>query len=114
MWHQRVTDKDNEMDWVLRTPTYTTAGNLEVGHKSEVVTLRVLSKIKNDDFDRVSNKFLPIQVSGFLNSNIYFYFILFPQYYFIFGFSFAYHFSCKKDRRLFKSFKLKRSVYNFN
>ncbi|XP_033208063.1 WD repeat-containing protein 60 isoform X2 [Belonocnema kinseyi] len=62
MWHQRVTDKDNEMDWVLRSPTYTTAENFELGHKSEVVALRVLSKIDNDYLDRVSNKFLPIQI----------------------------------------------------
>ena len=76
IWHQRVTDKDNEMDWVIRTPTYTTAGNLEVGHKSEVIALRVLSKIEKDDLDRISNKFLPIQVSEVLRSKIYLYFII--------------------------------------
>ena len=46
IWHQRVTDKDNEIYWVIRTPTYTTAGNLKLEHKSEVVALRVLSKIE--------------------------------------------------------------------
>lgn len=24
MWHQKITDKVNEVDWVLRSPTYTT------------------------------------------------------------------------------------------
>lgn len=64
MWHQKVTDKDNEMDWVIRSPTYTTAGNFEIdGHKSEVVALRILSKVEIEALDTVNNKFLPIQVS---------------------------------------------------
>lgn len=62
MWHQKVTDKDNEMDWVIRSPTYTSTGNYEIdGHKSEVVALRILSKVEKEV---VNNKFLPIQVSN--------------------------------------------------
>ncbi|OAD59275.1 WD repeat-containing protein 60, partial [Eufriesea mexicana] len=30
MWHQKVTDKANDLDWTIRMPTYTTATNEEV------------------------------------------------------------------------------------
>ena len=72
MWHQKITDKDNETDWVIRSPTYTTAGNMEIdGHNSQVVALCVLSKIEREILDTVSNKFLPIQVSWFFKLDIY-------------------------------------------
>lgn len=61
MWHQKVTDKANELDWVVRTPTYTTTANAESDvHMSQVVAIRVLSKI--EDANARSNKFIPIQV----------------------------------------------------
>lgn len=63
MWHQTVTDKINEMDWVIRTPTYTTAGNWEVeGHESQIVSIRILSKMEWNSSESFDNKFVPIQI----------------------------------------------------
>lgn len=61
MWHQKITDKANELDWVIRTPTYTTTAELEA-HTSQVVAIRVLSKIETTCAKERSNKFVPIQV----------------------------------------------------
>ncbi|XP_018316438.1 WD repeat-containing protein 60 isoform X3 [Mycetomoellerius zeteki] len=61
MWHQKITDKANELDWVIRTPTYTTTAELEA-HTSQVVAIRVLSKIETTCAKERSNKFVPIQI----------------------------------------------------
>ncbi|XP_011156708.1 cytoplasmic dynein 2 intermediate chain 1 isoform X2 [Solenopsis invicta] len=61
MWHQRITDKANELDWVIRTPTYTTTVELDA-HTSQVVAIRVLSKIETTSAKERSNKFVPIQI----------------------------------------------------
>nr|XP_012223015.1 PREDICTED: LOW QUALITY PROTEIN: WD repeat-containing protein 60 [Linepithema humile] len=63
MWHQKVTDKANELDWVIRTPTYTTTANIEQdAHTSQVVAIRVLSKIETTSAKARNNKFVPIQI----------------------------------------------------
>ncbi|XP_020278948.1 WD repeat-containing protein 60 isoform X2 [Pseudomyrmex gracilis] len=63
MWHQRVTDKANELDWVIRMPTYTTTANTEAdAHTSQVIAIRVLSKIETASVKNGSNKFVPIQI----------------------------------------------------
>ncbi|XP_018392135.1 PREDICTED: WD repeat-containing protein 60 [Cyphomyrmex costatus] len=61
MWHQKITDKANELDWVIRTPTYTTTAELDA-HTSQVVAIRVLSKIETTCAKERSNKFVPIQI----------------------------------------------------
>ncbi|KYN40872.1 WD repeat-containing protein 60, partial [Trachymyrmex septentrionalis] len=61
MWHQKITDKANELDWVIRTPTYTTTAELDA-HTSQVVAIRVLSKIETICAKERSNKFIPIQI----------------------------------------------------
>lgn len=60
MWHQKITDKANGLDWVIRTPTYTTTAELDA-HTSQVVAIRVLSKIETTSA-KESNKFVPIQI----------------------------------------------------
>ncbi|GAB1859922.1 Wd repeat-containing protein 60 [Camponotus japonicus] len=63
MWHQKITDKANELDWVIRTPTYTTTGITELdAHTSQVVAIRVQSKIETTFAKERSNKFVPIQI----------------------------------------------------
>ncbi|XP_070155041.1 cytoplasmic dynein 2 intermediate chain 1 isoform X2 [Polyergus mexicanus] len=63
MWHQKITDKANELDWVIRTPTYTTTGITELdAHTSQVVAIRVQSKIETFSAKERSNKFVPIQI----------------------------------------------------
>lgn len=63
MWHQKITD--NELDWVIRTPTYTTTGITELdAHTSQVVAIRVQSKIETTFAKERSNKFVPIQVDN--------------------------------------------------
>ncbi|XP_072759998.1 cytoplasmic dynein 2 intermediate chain 1 [Anoplolepis gracilipes] len=63
MWHQKITDKANELDWVIRTPTYTTTGITELdAHTSQVVAIRVQSKIETTSAKERSNKFVPIQI----------------------------------------------------
>ncbi|XP_029671470.1 WD repeat-containing protein 60-like isoform X2 [Formica exsecta] len=63
MWHQKITDKANELDWVIRTPTYTTTGITELdAHTSQVVAIRVQSKIETISAKERSNKFVPIQI----------------------------------------------------
>lgn len=62
MWHQKVTDRANELDWVIRTPTYTTTADTETDtHTSQIVAIRVLSKIEITS-SKERNKFVPIQV----------------------------------------------------
>ncbi|KAL6262566.1 hypothetical protein P5V15_005358 [Pogonomyrmex californicus] len=61
MWHQKITDKANELDWVIRTPTYMTTAELDA-HASQVVAIRVLSKIETVSVKERSNKFVPIQI----------------------------------------------------
>ncbi|XP_011875814.1 PREDICTED: WD repeat-containing protein 60 isoform X2 [Vollenhovia emeryi] len=61
MWHQKITDKANEFDWVIRTPTYATTVELDA-HTSQVVAIRVLSKIETASAKERSNKFVPIQI----------------------------------------------------
>lgn len=65
MWHQKITDKANELDWVIRTPTYTTTGITELdAHTSQVVAIRVQSKIETTFAKERTNKFVPIQVDN--------------------------------------------------
>lgn len=62
MWHQKIADKANELDWMIRTPTYTTTAITELdAHTSQVVGIRVLSKTASAK--ERSNKFVPIQVT---------------------------------------------------
>ncbi|XP_011058037.1 PREDICTED: WD repeat-containing protein 60 [Acromyrmex echinatior] len=61
MWHQKITDKANELEWVIRTPTYTTTAELDA-HTSQVIAIRVLSKIETTYAKERSNKFIPIQI----------------------------------------------------
>ncbi|XP_032675193.1 WD repeat-containing protein 60 isoform X2 [Odontomachus brunneus] len=61
MWHQKVTD--NELDWIIRTPTYTTTANTESEtHTSQIVAIRVLSKIETASTKGKNDKFVPIQI----------------------------------------------------
>lgn len=62
MWHQKVTDKANNLDWTIRMPTYTTATNVETNHTAQVVAIRILSKIEEKSVKQHNNKFVPIQV----------------------------------------------------
>ncbi|XP_014469680.1 PREDICTED: WD repeat-containing protein 60 [Dinoponera quadriceps] len=63
MWHQKVTDKANELDWVIRTPTHTTTAESEDTHTSPIVAIRVLSKIETASAKGGgSGKFVPIQI----------------------------------------------------
>ncbi|XP_076677977.1 cytoplasmic dynein 2 intermediate chain 1 isoform X2 [Andrena cerasifolii] len=62
MWHQKVTDKANGLDWTIRIPTYTTSANMEVNiHDSQIVAIRILSKIEEKSLRR-NNQFVPIQI----------------------------------------------------
>ncbi|XP_046625405.1 cytoplasmic dynein 2 intermediate chain 1 isoform X1 [Neodiprion virginianus] len=63
MWHQKVTDKVNEVDWVLRSPTYTTADSVSDNyHSSEIVAIRVVSYIEKDTSNASNNRLAPIQI----------------------------------------------------
>ncbi|XP_050593716.1 cytoplasmic dynein 2 intermediate chain 1 [Bombus affinis] len=62
MWHQKVTDKANNLDWTIRMPTYTTATNVETNHTAQVVAIRILSKIEEKSVEQHNNKFVPIQI----------------------------------------------------
>lgn len=63
MWHQKMTDKANKLDWTIRTPTYTTAANMGINiHDSQIVAIRILSKIEEKSLEPCNNKFVPIQV----------------------------------------------------
>jgi len=62
MWHQKIMDKANELEWVIRMPTYTTTAELDA-HTSQVVAIRLLSKIETVSVKERSNKFVPIQVA---------------------------------------------------
>ncbi|XP_023318913.1 WD repeat-containing protein 60 [Trichogramma pretiosum] len=48
-WHQRISDKTNEIDWIVRSSTYTTAGNVELSHSSTVVAIGTLLNAANLD-----------------------------------------------------------------
>ncbi|CAK9824334.1 Cytoplasmic dynein 2 intermediate chain 1 [Anthophora retusa] len=68
MWHHKITDKANELDWTIRIPTYTTATNTEIdSHISQIVAIRILSKIEEKSLEH-RNKFVPIQICS-LNEN---------------------------------------------
>lgn len=63
MWHQRITDRANELDWIIRTPTYTTTASTDLdAHTSPVVAIRVLSKVEAAPVNGGHNKFVPVQV----------------------------------------------------
>ncbi|XP_046749991.1 cytoplasmic dynein 2 intermediate chain 1 isoform X2 [Diprion similis] len=63
MWHQKVTDKVNEVDWVLRSPTYTTADSINDNyHSSKIVAIRVVSHIEKDTSNSSYNRLAPIQI----------------------------------------------------
>ncbi|XP_017878315.1 WD repeat-containing protein 60 isoform X2 [Ceratina calcarata] len=71
MWHHKVTDKANELDWTIRMPTYTTAANIKTD-ASQIVAIRVISKIEEKSLEQRNNKFVPLQIcslseNGFLN-----------------------------------------------
>lgn len=62
MWHQKIADKANGLDWTIRIPTYTTSANMEVNiHDSQIVAIRILSTIEEKSLRR-NNQFVPIQV----------------------------------------------------
>ncbi|KAJ8684293.1 hypothetical protein QAD02_020085 [Eretmocerus hayati] len=62
-WHQKIKDKIHEMEWTIRSPTYTTAGSWEIqGHSVPVVALRVISKIDYDRTGELADKYLSIQI----------------------------------------------------
>ncbi|XP_015118894.1 WD repeat-containing protein 60 isoform X2 [Diachasma alloeum] len=66
-YHPKFVDKDNEAEWVLRSPTFSTIGVFGDdgddggGGMAKVVALKVLSKIETDGSDN-SGKFMPIQI----------------------------------------------------
>ncbi|XP_076650972.1 cytoplasmic dynein 2 intermediate chain 1 [Halictus rubicundus] len=63
MWHPKVTDKANELDWTIRMPTYTTTANAEINtDNSQIVAIRILSKLEEKSFERRNNQFVPIQI----------------------------------------------------
>ncbi|XP_012153393.2 cytoplasmic dynein 2 intermediate chain 1 isoform X1 [Megachile rotundata] len=69
MWHHKVIDKENKRNWTIRMSTYTTTTNTETNiHTSQIVAIRVLSKIEVQSLERRSNKFVPIQICS-LNEN---------------------------------------------
>ena len=61
MWHEKVTDRANNLDWTIRMPTYTTAP-IEINYTAEIVAIRILSKIEEKSIERHNTKFVPIQV----------------------------------------------------
>ena len=64
MWHKNVTDKANEVDCILRTPSYTIAGNLEIeSHSAEIVAINILTKFDKNFSQNSGHKFIPIQVN---------------------------------------------------
>lgn len=63
MWHHKVSDNANKLDWTIRMPTYTTATYTDSdNYTSQIVALRILSKIEEKSLERRNNKFVPIQV----------------------------------------------------
>ncbi|KAK9295652.1 hypothetical protein QLX08_010078 [Tetragonisca angustula] len=67
MWHEKVTDRANNLDWTIRMPTYTTAP-IEINYTAEIVAIRILSKIEEKSIERHNTKFVPIQICS-LNEN---------------------------------------------
>ncbi|XP_078033323.1 cytoplasmic dynein 2 intermediate chain 1 isoform X1 [Augochlora pura] len=63
MWHPKVTDKANELDWTIRIATYTTTANTEIiVDNSQIVAIQILSKLEEKSYERRNNKFVPIQI----------------------------------------------------
>uniref|UniRef100_A0A0C9RUV4 WDR60 protein n=1 Tax=Fopius arisanus TaxID=64838 RepID=A0A0C9RUV4_9HYME len=58
-YHKRVVDKDNNVEWVLRSPTFSTVGTFEDEGCARIVALKVLDKIESEER---SGKFRPIQI----------------------------------------------------
>ena len=62
-WHQKIIDKLNEMDWVIRSPTYSTAGIWEnEAHSSSIVSIKTLSNVDCDEAEDLNDKFISIQI----------------------------------------------------
>ncbi|XP_076758616.1 cytoplasmic dynein 2 intermediate chain 1 isoform X2 [Xylocopa sonorina] len=69
MWHRKIIDKANGLDWIIRMPTYTTATNVKTDNRtSQIVAIRILSKIEEISLEQHNNKFVPIQICS-LNEN---------------------------------------------
>ncbi|CAL7937715.1 unnamed protein product [Xylocopa violacea] len=69
MWHRKIIDKANELDWIIRMPTYTTATNIKTDNRtSQIVAIRILTKIEEISLEQHNNKFVPIQICS-LNEN---------------------------------------------
>ncbi|XP_029047620.2 cytoplasmic dynein 2 intermediate chain 1 [Osmia bicornis bicornis] len=62
MWHHKVIDKANERNWTIRMSTYTTTNTETNIHTSQIVAIRILSKIEEKSLEQRSNKFVPIQI----------------------------------------------------
>lgn len=64
IWHKKVQDKVDDKEWIVRSPTYTTASSSESqGHTHTIVAIRVLSKSQKDEGAEVSfDKFVSVQV----------------------------------------------------
>ncbi|XP_058797545.1 cytoplasmic dynein 2 intermediate chain 1 isoform X2 [Phymastichus coffea] len=61
--HQKIIDKVNEVECVVRSPTYTTAGNWEIEcHLCPVIAIRILSKVDQEDTESLNDKFVSIQI----------------------------------------------------
>ena len=62
-WHQQIIDKVNEMDWIVRSTTYTTAGSWEIeAHMSPIVSIRILSRMIENEMENFDNRFISIQI----------------------------------------------------
>lgn len=60
--HRKIIDKDNEAEWIIRCPTFSTSAHLNHHDNiSKIVGISVLSKIETDSNDSLG-KFMPIQV----------------------------------------------------
>lgn len=62
MCHHRVVDKANERNWTIRMSTYTTTNTETNIYTSQIVAIRILSKIEEKSLEQRGNKFVPIQV----------------------------------------------------
>ncbi|XP_011505727.1 PREDICTED: WD repeat-containing protein 60 [Ceratosolen solmsi marchali] len=61
--HPKIFDKINELNWIIRNPTYTTAGNWEIGsHLAPIVSIRIISKMEEDEIENLNEKFVSIQI----------------------------------------------------
>lgn len=51
------------MDWIVRSPTYTTSGNWEIeSHTAPIVAIRIVSKMDQDETENLNDKFVSIQI----------------------------------------------------